>query len=743
MTYTAVPPADTEGAPGPGPTEPFLSRAQQEQAGQESSDETVELNATAKPVDNPGEKGMRADEDAFQLRRFARRNIFLIVVPPLVAAYFVVTQVVLFSPDPETVPYGHRNATWVFYSWFLIGVFGVGAAQYGLEGIEAALLQEPFWAPNDAKVLAMHSEKSWSGFSGWVDAAKPLWRRKVTQKKVVGRMWLLLATQSLIVTVGLALSGLAMELYDGYVKGSGHPTVVGRTWDNFQKRTYGSQLENLTSAWTGGGTMNLPGKSIIYTPPGTDRRANESLASFPNSLPTEGGHIDIFLAPQAAEPVEGNAWGLRLGYRCDLVTSMSEFTILNKRSSSELAYFNATWGFFTTPDNENIHFRVPDNRTFLTPDLETIRFWGNDAFQGASNLRAYGETGVSRSDGGRSEPIGDGEFRNFSTFDEKGLREHGAVFEMALWQVRREIQDAVHVKYTFNETIEPAISDVGSPYLLDGKGGLAVNSSFFPKQSPVDRFNLPEVAAVGLFGNYLSVSPPIGVRCMYQYAVGYADLHPESATFTSFASTGEPPTGATGTIVLPWSVNAIKIMEANYYDMFTAGDAPPPVANTNEVYYTTWLQPQAFLQAVLRAFAVDAQYQMYDGLAHFGGGYEHPNLTATKEGKILGPGPVPPILPAVLLCIWAAGCVILGVVYGFKPRWADTLNGFTMLCLGADFAHEIRSGGFGIQKDFAEADGLGRIPGMVGDVSGNDPIGHLSLVDRRKGGAVRGGRLYH
>ena len=58
------------------------------------------------------------------------------------------------------------------------------------------------------------------------------------------------------------------------------------------------------------------------------------------------------------------------------------------------------------------------------------------------------------------------------------------------------------------------------------------------------------------------------------------------------------------------------------------------------------------------------------------------------------------------------------VVYGFKLRWADT-----MLCLGADFAEEIRSGGFGIHRDFANADSLSCMSEMVRDASGND-TGH-------------------
>ena len=745
MAHPANLPVDAVGV-APTATKPFPSRPRQEQSGHESSDQIFEYSAVPKPDKGHEKDGTLGDGDdsAFRLRRFPLRSIFLVAVPPFVAAYFVITQVVLFSPDPDVVPYGHRNASWVFYSWFLVGVFGVGAAQYGLEGIEAALLQEPFWAPNNAKILAMHSEKSWGGFGGWMHAGKTLWRRRMQERKVVGRLWLLLATLSLLVTVGLALSGLAMELYDGYVKALGHPVVVGQTWDRFNIRKYGSELEDLATAWTGGGTMNLPGAGILYTSPGTDRSANESLSSLPNSLPKEGGHVDIFIAPQAAVLVEGNAWGLRLGYRCDLVTSMSQFTVLNQRAS-KLSYYS---GYnFTTPDGKTVDlYETYDNSTFLTPDERTIKFWNGGDRDWVDNVWTYGETGAtpppvtSPYDSARHSKY---YWRDASTFDEEGLREHGAVYEVALWQLR--FREQFPANYTFDETVEPSITDIGGPFLLDEENGFSLNSSFFPKHPGSDKFNMSAAADPSRvlhwpISRIISAAPPMGLRCMYQYAPGYADLHPDTATFTSFTPSLPRVAGAGN--IPPWAVNAVKIMDRKYYDLFTAGSAAPPRIAVGSSSQTGFLQPRNLMHAVLRGFAVDLLYLMYDNIAHLEGGYEHPNLTTTKEGKIIGPGPVPPLLPAILLCIWAAGCVVLGVVYGFKPRWADTLNGFTMLCLGADFAEEIRSGGFGVHRDFADADGLSRIPGMIGDAGGNEQVGHVSLVDRRKGGVVRGGKLY-
>ena len=131
----------------------------------------------------------------------------------------------------------------------------------------------------------------------------------------------------------------------------------------------------------------------------------------------------------------------------------------------------------------------------------------------------------------------------------------------------------------------------------------------------------------------------------------------------------------------------------------------------------------------MRAYAMDALQLMYDGGSDFSDAYEDENLTATKEGKILGPGKVPLEVPLVFFAIWAAGCMFVGVTYGFRPRWAETLHGFCLFCLGGDFGNEIRESDIVMHKDYA--DSVGRIPGMIGDELRDQSAGRLTLVDRK------------
>lgn len=664
---------------------------------------------------------------AYKFRRFPLRALVLIVIPPIILAYFVVLKTSLLSEDPEIVPYGHRNAKWVYYSWFFIGVFGLSASAYGLEGAEAAMLQDPFWAPKNGLVLFGHAEKTWGGLGGWWELIKGTARSR-GKKRLVGRLWTLLAVLSLAVYIALPLSGLAMELSDGYVKSTGHPKVLGRTWHNFNDRIIGDAALRANTSWHGGAPMTLPALGIIYTSPDTNRADFEGLRSFPNTMPQTDGLMDMFLAPQAENLVEGRVWGIRLGYKCDIVTSVSNFTLLNQRRSIEPS------------DSIGNPFYAQLNQTRIT-------FWNSGVKRAPPNTWAYGEMAETLNSGDLSPG-------NASAFDEGGLEAANNVLEIALWQLRREIFYLSDVgEYDFDETIQPSISDFGSPFFYDSgaPSNLSMNSSFFPENAMKGGFNLSLIAdptyknwTLGISeAEYplLAIAQPVGVRCLHNYDRGYADIHPESATFTSFESTGDTMGQNGMTAEAGFGAIALKIMERNYYGLYpiTSKDV-----QFSGYFYNKFIDAQSLAQTVMRAYAMDALQLMYDGETDFTNAYEHENLTATKQGKILGPGDIPLEVPLVFFAIWAFGCMAIGVIYGFKPRWAETLNGFSMFVLGGDFANEVRNSDVVIYKDYAYSEGLGQIPGMVGDGSGSGAsgVGRLTLVDRKSGNVANTSKLY-
>jgi hypothetical protein len=126
---------------------------------------------------------------------------------------------------------------------------------------------------------------------------------------------------------------------------------------------------------------------------------------------------------------------------------------------------------------------------------------------------------------------------------------------------------------------------------------------------------------------------------------------------------------------------------------------------------------------------------MYNGgqgysFAHTGQQYRFKNTNATcfASAQVLGPGPIPPIIPAVLLTIWALGSCYLSLRYGFSLRWAETLDSSSLFQFGGDLSDQVKAKpGVGV-KDFKDRDELRKLPGLIGDSRPRFNPGHITLV---------------
>ena len=104
--------------------------------------------------------------------------------------------------------------------------------------------------------------------------------------------------------------------------------------------------------------------------------------------------------------VEGRAWGIRLGYKCDIVTSVSNFTLLNQRRSIDPV------GPLKNP------FAARLNQ-------KTITFRNSCVERAPPNTWAYSEVAENLSSR-------DLQPSNASTIDEEGLEAANNVLEIAL-----------------------------------------------------------------------------------------------------------------------------------------------------------------------------------------------------------------------------------------------------------------------------------------------------------------------
>ncbi|KAL2386973.1 hypothetical protein RJZ90_000279 [Blastomyces dermatitidis] len=104
--------------------------------------------------------------------------------------------------------------------------------------------------------------------------------------------------------------------------------------------------------------------------------------------------------------------------------------------------------------------------------------------------------------------------------------------------------------------------------------------------------------------------------------------------------------------------------------------------------------PTTLVEAIMRAYAMDALQLMYDGIysTEVGASYIAKNLTSSRRGKVLGRRRFNPSIPGTLFVIWSFSSAILGVTYGFRCRWSETLDGYSLFHFGVDLAHEVRQG---------------------------------------------------
>ena len=162
-------------------------------------------------------------------RLYLVRSLVLIFIPSIVTAYygFIWVHLVQNHVHDEAAKYRAYSGSLIFYSWFLIGVFSLSWARFGLAGVEASMLRSKFWGASNLVALLMHSNGTWSSPSGWIAAI---------MHREFHRLWCLLALASLLPFIALPLSGLVFELSDGYTSVPDAPLVTGRNISTFNTR---------------------------------------------------------------------------------------------------------------------------------------------------------------------------------------------------------------------------------------------------------------------------------------------------------------------------------------------------------------------------------------------------------------------------------------------------------------------------------------------------------------------------
>ncbi|PGH09142.1 hypothetical protein GX51_00896 [Blastomyces parvus] len=640
----------------------------------------------------------------YRLKRYYARTLAGILVPLAVTCFWLAISSNLLR-ERDIAAYGSEHEILIYYAWFILAVFGLGLSQYGLAGVEVAMLQHPFWQARNTMVILMHSGYSWAGPAGWLRYIS----RVITGKHTAThRLWNLLASISLIGSIAIPLSGMSMELAGGYVGTAEHPLVSGRNWENFNSRDTGQTASRGGNAWSTAAPVTVPGIGILYTPPHVNRDDYPQFAQLPNSLPVQEGIPEFFMTAQSATPVNGIAWGLRLKYKCSVVKSASEFKILARKPSldsvsKELGAVGRSPSF---EGNGTIFALSP------SPWGRSINIWG------------YGRIGIDLN----GASIYDGS--EAPAFDEEDIQ-YANVLEYAMWQMRFDPAYADLIKHPQFDKLEQTMADMYQPFTLGSNGTMKVqvDRSFFGENEQGTITSIPSKPPI-------SIADPIGVRCSHTSVLGTAKLDARTSTYTDFKQSPSPPFNAAEieSPALRFGHTAAQILAGEYFQIFNALMSAPPEVVSNSVYYRRWVQPTALVEAIMRAYAMDALQLMYDGIysTEPGASFIAKNLTSSRPGKVLERGRFNPSIPGTLFVIWSMSSAIIGITYGFRRRWSETLDGYSLFRFGVDLAPHMRHHSeLPVADELDKCTKLKELPGLIGDSCPDRDIGHITLVPKQ------------
>lgn len=625
-------------------------------------------------------------------RRYYFRGLIGLLTPLAVTAFFLAIWQIYLVPlsddEPEFIA-GPRGGSFAFYAWFVVGVLGLNLSKYGLMGVEAGMLLGAGGLNPDASY-----SDTWSGLGGWGKTLKRLVRKPdpgsvasaLEPSRIPSLQWFALAVPSMLVFIALPLSGLSLEPDTGFVRRSGGsdegPQVQGFSWSNFNERLRDEPISGAQTVWANAMDSRVPGLGVIYTRPGEDPVA-------PSVLPTDDGLPLVFLTAQGETPIEGTGWGLALQYNCSIVEDMSQLTVLKRRNASDTDKDNPGYkgapAVFANPfnndaGNETRIFRA--NQTGLSAygnNLYTVAEFGFRKWPNATASTRL-MTEVPNSVFTHSTECYYNQAENI-TGDYPGIDDEKTVFEMVFWQVMLN-DGTVDPQPEYNRTIDHNITELYGAYDYN---------QFQP-------FN---------FTNSIPMTA-IGARCESSSSVGTAKLDAVHSTFSDFARTDTPipfQRNRCAPRFGAWSTHSafVDMMTPNEYDLtgapltrwagkfFSSVSAPPPFyaqgagglevdSNYGRFVQLNYLQASQLRESLLRMHAAYATQLMYTGGQGFTAldgshlGQNNPNVTDFRAGTVLKAGPVPALVSVVMLMGWALVSVVLTVMYGFRLRWADTVN---------------------------------------------------------------------
>ncbi|CAI0652204.1 unnamed protein product [Colletotrichum noveboracense] len=638
---------------------------------------------TPKSDISTGELSSVAPPSAPRSRYWTRTIIGLLVPLSVTGYYYWIWQYLLSRPQDDAIKFGSATEIWVYYSWFIIGVFALEWSKHGLVGVEVAMLETKMFGARHLVALLSYSEGTWSGPGGWFKCiTKAFKKNQIGANTNLGdslktyKLWYILAFISLSLYVGMPLSGLTMELSDGYVRLEEIPMVVGRNSTNFHNRyeVSGETINAPQTLWQMGSPATLPGIGIIFTPNYFNREGHDNLADTPNRLPTDQRIPEMFIVPQVLGPISGRPWGLRVGYNCSIVEDVSDFTVLG--------HYTGHWCHSFWPSHGNSTKPCTAAQMF-----DRTNIWSYSEVGTRLDVK---ETQASRDTiGNKQEPLA-------STDTQVN------VLEWAVWQARTNASSDGSIPEidNFNITVGTIVRGIGSPFMEASNGSWFMTTTFFEQREYTNKYNsktsmnLTEEARYKLNRDTrrtFQTAPAIGIRCTVRSVFGSATVDARTSSFFDFKNEDPttPPNPEINSVSRLGTIVESAAMEASLEDILTSINIQATKAHQNFIQVSKFVTSEELQKSVYLAWNQEVLNHMYDNVYGFESSWPHANLTSSKKGKVLTKGELPP------------------------RRLADSLNGFSFFRFGVYSADKLKTEGILRAKEAEDVATLWNLPGTL------------------------------
>lgn len=541
-----------------------------------------------------------------------------------------------------------------------------------------------------------------------------------------------------------------MELSTGYASGKKERApLTGQNQTTFPVQYDETAIVGAFNRWKNGSPSQLLGMSAFYVPETTSGKDKDWLQTFPNVWPDDQ-NTTVLIAPQSDKPVRGSVWGLRSTINCTTVSSIKQFTLLSQRSADgseprcpavRVGENGYDYPYYASlPDGPcpyDVYVQTP-SANLSGPIGQDLWFWVDGFLELAAKYHR----------------------REDESFNGAGM----VTLEAALWQAPIKLYagglscPVGEFANLISNNLSVVVSGLNKTYIP----GL----SFYNDVTGVD----PDYTPITM--------SPVGVRCESSLTAGSATIDGLTGTFNSFKPVDFAPLPSATLIpmetaipkILRGEVSAALTLEetlgfqalanvvlnntlllqdpdgvdplpeiaanaswlANTYRAVDVYDVVHPCGDDSLLQQLRLLNSEQFKTAIVRA------HQAYAiELSHSSAGTWFGDLTYAETTTILTPGKLSPLPVLILLGIWAIASTIVGVVFATRPRWAETLDGFSMFRFGSDYSgwsHEASA------KPFRKCVELLDVPGLVGDSRPDSKVGHVTLV--QDGLVARRGRRY-